>query len=401
MENLEHRVLLTSLSAANLPAKHASYSAATVPALIADINAANQRGGTNIITLTAPISSPYVLTAVEGIVDGPTGLPLIGGGKKADNLTIIGNGDTIEGSINGAQMRLLEVASNGSLTLKNVTLTGGNSTVEGDLGGAAVCNLGTLVLDAVNVTGNEMTGVAGIEDAFGDMLSSSYPALGGGVWSSGSLTVQDGTVFSNNVAMGAVATNSGPTYYDFPSGAMGGAIYIAGGSATISNTTITGNQAVTPEGSVELTTGGGGIYFAGGNVTIINTAITGNETIASGGYLEITGGAGIYINGGNATISNTTITGNEAVAPQDYETTGGGGIYVAGGDVTITNTTITGNEAVAPQGDLTTTNWGGGGGIFIAGGTVYLDTFTVANTIENLSTDAGGADIVGSFMLLA
>jgi hypothetical protein len=384
------------LSAATLPGKHASsYSAATVSALIADINAANERGGTNIITLTAPISSPYVLTAVNNL-EYSTGLPVIGDGKKADNLTIIGNGDTIERSVNGAQMGLLAVASNGSLTLNNVTLTGGNA--------GAIANLGTLILDAVNVTGNESTGVPGTANPWGDVVSSGAPGVGGGVWSSGSLTVQDGTVFANTVAMGAVATNSGTSIYsEFPTGAMGGGIYIAGGSATISNSTITGNEAVSPEGYVELIAGGGGIYVAGGNVTISNTTITGNEAVASGGYLDTTGGGGILIAGGNATISNSTITGNEAVAPQYFETTGGGGIYVAGGNVTITNTTITGNEAVAPGGDLTTTNWGGGGGIFIAGATVYpvyLDTFTVTNTIDNLSTDAGGADIVGSYILL-
>src|SRR6516164_7391948 len=51
LEQLEDRTLLSS------------YSAATVSDLIADINAANSAGGSNTITLTAPSSSPYVLTA--------------------------------------------------------------------------------------------------------------------------------------------------------------------------------------------------------------------------------------------------------------------------------------------------------------------------------------------------
>ena len=53
LEPLEDRTLLTS------------YTAATVADLIADINAANKAGGTNTIALTAPTSSPYVLTAVD------------------------------------------------------------------------------------------------------------------------------------------------------------------------------------------------------------------------------------------------------------------------------------------------------------------------------------------------
>ena len=43
----------------------ASFTAATVSALIADINAANTAGGANTITLTAATTAPYVLTAVN------------------------------------------------------------------------------------------------------------------------------------------------------------------------------------------------------------------------------------------------------------------------------------------------------------------------------------------------
>src|SRR5215472_7431363 len=82
MEQLEDRRLLSN------------YSAASVSDLIADINAANKAGGTNTITLTAPTTSPYVLTAVNNTADGGNGLPQI---SKKDSLTM-GNGDTIERS---------------------------------------------------------------------------------------------------------------------------------------------------------------------------------------------------------------------------------------------------------------------------------------------------------------
>ncbi len=85
MEQLEDRTLPSS------------YSAASVSALIADISAANTAGGANTITLTAATTSPYALTAVNNtdrFSKGPgNGLPVI---AANDNLTIVGNGDTIE-----------------------------------------------------------------------------------------------------------------------------------------------------------------------------------------------------------------------------------------------------------------------------------------------------------------
>jgi hypothetical protein len=280
LEHLENRVLLTSVAAEAVPAKQTSLSAATVPALFADINAANQRGGTNTITLTAPISSPYVLTAVNNTQYGATGLPVIGG-KKADNLTIVGNGDTIERGGNAAAFRLFEVASNGSLTLKNLTLTGGITTVAGTstspIGGGAVCNFGTLVLDGVTVTGNEIDGIPGGWYP-GWPYTPSYAAVGGGVWSSGSLTVRDGTLFTNNVATGPF-----PGPYSIPNDAMGGAIYVAEGNATITNTTITNNSEISFGGTSQ----GAGINIAGGIVSI-DTATVAN-TINNFGAYDIDG----------------------------------------------------------------------------------------------------------------
>src|SRR5579864_3994309 len=61
-----------------------SYTAASTSALIADINAANKAGGTNTITLTAPTTSPYVLTVVNNTSKGTNGvgangMPVISG----------------------------------------------------------------------------------------------------------------------------------------------------------------------------------------------------------------------------------------------------------------------------------------------------------------------------------
>ena len=99
----------------------ANFTAGSVAELIADINAANTAGGSNTITLTAQTTSPYVLTAVDNSTDGWTGLPVI---AANDNLTIVGNGDTIKrsGAAGTNPFRLLDVAKGATLTLENLTL---------------------------------------------------------------------------------------------------------------------------------------------------------------------------------------------------------------------------------------------------------------------------------------
>ena len=123
LEPLEARALL------------ASYSAANVSSLITDITAANTAGGANTITLTAPTTSPYTLKARnnETSTTGANGLPVI---AANDNLTIVGDGDTIDRSALQT-FRLFDVAPAASLTLQNLTLKGGSANY-GTSGGRMV-----------------------------------------------------------------------------------------------------------------------------------------------------------------------------------------------------------------------------------------------------------------------
>ena len=118
IEGLEERIVLNN------------YTAANAADLIADIGLANTAGGTNTITLSAAPSSPYTLTAVDNSTDGATGLPVIAAG---DNLTIVGNGDTIGRSTASGTpaFRLLDVAAGATLTLQGLTLTNGLASGSG------------------------------------------------------------------------------------------------------------------------------------------------------------------------------------------------------------------------------------------------------------------------------
>jgi hypothetical protein len=162
LEPLDDRVLLTS------------YSAANVTALIADLSAANAAGGSNTINLTAPTSSPYVLRSVNNDTNGDNGLRVI---AANDNLTILGNGDTIERyrAEHVPNFRLVDVGAGASLTLGNLTLAYGSTQGTGMLAdGGAILNQGALTLSGVTVQHNIAQG----SSAWGVV-----PGCGGGIWS--------------------------------------------------------------------------------------------------------------------------------------------------------------------------------------------------------------------------
>jgi hypothetical protein len=129
-----------------------SYTAASVSDLIAAINAANQGGGANTITLAA--GATFTLKRVDNTTDGATGLPVI---KAGDQLTLLGNGDTVQRSSASATpaFRLFDVAAGASLTLENLTLQNGLAFGSWTAArGGALYNQGSLLLSAVTVQDN-------------------------------------------------------------------------------------------------------------------------------------------------------------------------------------------------------------------------------------------------------
>ena len=229
LEHLEDRALL------------ASYTAPTASALIADIGSANAAGGANTITLTAPTTSPYQFTAANNGTNGGNFLPVI---AANDSLTIVGNGDTIEPAPRHASLRFFDVSASASLTLQNLTLEGGSLVDSSRWGGGAIYNQGALTLSGATLYENSLNKPL-VDQA-------DVPAMGGGIWSSGSLILENGTLFSRNYTIGgdgdAPAGTDPPIHnpYDTgspPGNAYGGAVYIAGGTANISDTSFTGNYA--------------------------------------------------------------------------------------------------------------------------------------------------------------
>jgi hypothetical protein len=358
LEPFEDRTLLSS------------YLAATVADLIADINAANAAGGANTITLTAPTSNPYVLTAVDNTTDGANGLPVI---AKKDTLRIIGNGDTIgRRTASGTPaFRLFDVASGASLTLENLTLQNGLAFGSGSASeGGAIYTQDTLVLSSVTVQGNVAQGSNGTTTQKGDGTPGN-DAAGGGVWSNGTLTLENGTLVQNNQAIGGNGGNGVTEHNVVGIGgvggdASGGGLYVAAGTAYVTGASISNNSA---QGGA-----GGTWYYMG-----FGQAYGGNAF-----------GGGIYVANATVSVSSDTVQNNSALGgfslanDLEFAEAIGGGLYANGGTLTLSNDTVQYNSATVSDG------YGGrGGGIYIASGaTVSIDAFTVANTINN--TDSSG-----------
>ena len=260
------------------------------------------------------------------------------------------------------EFRIFHVMPGHSVEINGLTIQGGHIT--GDNGGGILNDNSTLTIAQCTVFGNTI------------VSASSANNSGGGIYNSGTMTLNQIIVNNNNAVFGGQPS----------------AVSFGGG---ISNTGTMNIIAGTVYSNM-------GFYFAGGiyntgMMTITGSTISNNQTGNPG---HSGGSGGGIVNYGTMTIQDSTISGNRAVGG-DFEGYGGG-IY--GNNTTITNSTITGNSAVRGGGV-------GGGGNFahttfsnnsasLAGGTLYLTSpLELGNTI--LKAGASGVNIFnngGSFI---
>ena len=247
-------------------------TASTAGQLGADINYANTTGGTFTINLQPNVT----------FTNGSLGI----GGVKTVNLRIIGNGDSFDGA---NQSSLFAVNPGSSLNLQELKLQ--NGYVYANYGGA-IYNRGMLTISNCTLTGNTSVDRS-------DYLSS-LRGVGGAICNNGGTVIMDSTILCHNLSTGA--------------NPMGGALYNAFGTVTISNCTFTNNSAIDTLLGIEIDPDypqsgeGGALCNESGTVTISHSSFTGNFAAFKGG--GICNGF-VYYSSGTMTVKNSSnISGN-------------------------------------------------------------------------------------------
>ncbi len=248
---------------------------------------------TTIGTVGAPTWDDRVLHQVAGA-----------GVLVVSDLAVSGGNDT--GGSGGGGI-LASLTTNGSLTVQGARITGNDSLGAGggiDAGGGSASSSLSILDSVVDV--NSAAGAAG----GGGVLSNVPTTIDSSVISGNDATrpgPRGGGILVNGPGNAATITDSivsGNTAESTDAGQpLGGGISAENGSGmTVARTTVSGNHVV----------GGSGSFGAGINVlgaattaTVVNSTISGNEALSAGGA-----GGGARTNGGTITIVQSTFGPN-------------------------------------------------------------------------------------------
>ena len=344
------------------------------------------------------------------------------GGKPSDKFTVgfsvagtidlqtplpaLSNSIAIQGP--GASSLTVERAAGASFTSAIVTVDGGQSDslsglmiANGNAGG--ITNHGTMTVSGCTLSANSTASFGGgIFNGFDGLLTISgstfsdntAPNGGGAIYNGGTATVSNSTLSGNSGFFGGgmfnattltvtgctISDNTALNFFGHPSGDGGGIWNEA--ALTISTSTLSGNSAAHD---------GGGIWTEG-TLTVNTSSLSGNSASDQGGAITnfatltatactISGntaaGAGGILNVGSATIQQgSTLSHNVA---------GDAGAIYNAGALTVSNSTLDDNTA-------TGFNFGGFHAPGAGGGIDNRATLTVRDSLfSNNAADIGGA----------
>lgn len=354
---------------------------ADASALLSALRTANATNAPASSTICLQSNSTITLNAVE-ITNASFGDILLPEIKK--DITIVGNGSTIQRDANGPDGRFTRILSTGKLTLDGLTLSGGKASGT-SLGGAVRLDSGTLVIkNSSTLSGNNASkggaifnyqGTVQIENS---VLSGNSAAQdGGAIYGLGTFTLTNVDVTQNTAgnngggfhlySVSPVFSQVTLTDVDIISNTAtlngGGLLFTDGGTLTLNRGHITTNSAVNF---------GGGLYIQAGTTTVTNTVFEANHATNA-----TSRGGAIFSSG-----STTALTTTGAVFTNNTALTRGGAIYNASGDISVTGGVFTGNMATDAGSD--------GGAIFSANASASI-TITEVRFTSNAALDQGGA----------
>jgi hypothetical protein len=301
-----------------------------------------------------------------------------------DDLTIDGPGADRVAISGSHQSRIFSISGGATVAIDGLTITEGKAVGAPGLGGGILNTGSTLALAQVVLSNNQAVGAPGeasrggaVANVSGAMLTVTdslftqnqalggaasgainFSGSGGGILNFGSRLMVSRSAFIANQALGG--TGGGP--------ARGGGIDTTNGStATITDSTFLGNQAIAADGSGGIGFGrGGGLYINAGTVTVVNSTFLGNlarggsNNTGSGQLVAPAAGAGIQ-NADSATLflTGSTIRGNRALGGSGNTSTGGdgdigtafGGGLLNAGTATVTESVFEDNETRGGSGN--------------------------------------------------
>lgn len=319
----------------------------------------------------------------------------------------------------------------GSLSIESGTVIEDNTAAAG----AGIYNFGgSLQIDGAVISGNVAgSGGGAIYNTSGgsvaitaSTLSANQAAYGGGIYlRGGSVTLLDTSIANNTATFegggmmnigGSVKIAGGSVTDNLADGtgstSGGGAFYnqvnysssSAGGTLTITGTTISANRAVS---------GGGGIFVYSGALTLNYATLAGNSAGGDGG------GIYNYNPADQAFSANSTATATLLGVTFSGNTASIGGAIENDDTLSFTNTTIADNSAtngagIDNAGTLTAVNatiayntvttGGSGGGLNVepGGDAILFNSIIALNTVNGGSADdiAGTADSASSYNLI-
>ena len=397
-------------------------------------SAATSAGARTICVGSRPGCFTAIQAAVNAASDGDTIMILPGtyaGGVTIDvSVTIKGAGakeTVISGGGPVLTIGAFNASSEPNVSISGVTLTGGvthSSFLSQFIGNASALGGGisvppagfgpvgpvpgaTVTIANSVITGNKAEPTTAIDsglpcppDITITCINGDLPfaqGAGGGINSFGPLTLTNTTV-SDNQAGGPVASDAGP----------GGIASIEGG-LTLKNSTVTGNQAIAsaPNGRFAET---GGVAVFGGTLTVDNSRISGNNASLSAsmpndiqdGTLAIGGGMHVGGDVSPATITNTTISGNSISATNTVGDANAfsGGLH-ADGSFALSNDLISDNTVRVATLDGSTGNAAGDSGAGEWAGTVtnthvFGNSVTASSVAGDAIADAGATIFAGT-----